>query len=1138
MFSQIIGYVSRLMSGGTLEIVLLIVLIVVALILFLVALWIVWKLLVLLGKGLLWLIRTSSEKYQVRSASRRQAMAAAPPDVATSWSAATRLGLRRALAEARRLADPDALRLVIVSGKGSADLFRGMGMAPPGPGTVGIAAAGNTVLIDASGADEGMLGRLARALPWRRPVDGIVTLVDAGGVPGEALGRASAFARQLGMRTAMHFVFPVSDVAAWQIIDARNRNGDAICSQLAMDAGRTWLTGGQRTGLKELALAQSREMPHALDRVLAAAPSSVDIASLSLGGSGLRAAVAQTTDRTQPVAGSNLGAWTGLAVLVFSLVLTALAVIDGFDRANGLRGAVDTAAREAAVPWAAEGIGAIPSGGRVHRVAGTSLRLSDTGGFSPLTPLGPFAPNSGAASELGAAFLESYLLVPLADALRREARRRLVPTDDPVRWIEEARLVSEWLAAYDGLENDPAEVDVPRLLTAVFGGDQGAWPEGIDLAMIRTGARPRPPTRGGLDIDGLTADARENFVAAMQQWADSVYTMGPVATAARQVIDRSSNWREQHDALLDLRAALQDPAQQWLTATEDRPDYSFELRILGRAVALPLLGPDVSLDARAAVSRTRIDAREAAERFILRDIGPLMVRSTAGGGGGASLVLSPGVEAWLAFLDRLINAGFGELPTNADAAPLAGPVTLDAQAVAAARNRLRVFDQFASDLPADLSPAVAQRIVRELASELVVGVMVEAQQALRPANPAGTAREYAERLVRVAPALEDLLEIELWLRERQAQAEAERVLAIRGRVVENVLAASTEALDEEDPLGIHLDPAADSNALVRRFERGLARLRRIQEQYASPFIDTELISGEALREWRSVTADIDAHQRGDGDSALAGLEGMVRSWAESQDTACEAPPAALVSGRTDYVARALSRFRGQVTDACRQIVLAGAMSEYEQLVAFFERYVVWQWPYSDDRNAPDIQPSTLDSFVARLLAVRDSLPVVPMPLASDLAESAAFWTQDEDGRTVVRFRIDWRSRPADEQLAEHIIEFGFEGVDIDEDGVYTWRYGAPFEARIRLAKNSSYRFLGVEDPEWLEWDVAPGGSGALLRLFEGLSGGDLTLERDVVDAAGVVRQLRVTARITYPDGRPMSIPAFSTHALMSLDGEF
>ena len=73
-----------------------------------------------------------------------------------------------------------------------------------------------------------------------------------------------------------------------------------------------------------------------------------------------------------------------------------------------------------------------------------------------------------------------------------------------------------------------------------------------------------------------------------------------------------ASWREEHDALRDLRNALQDPGQYWLTAAEDRPDYGFELRMLGRALALSVLGQVSALEAKAAVSRIRIDARTAA----------------------------------------------------------------------------------------------------------------------------------------------------------------------------------------------------------------------------------------------------------------------------------------------------------------------------------------------------------------------------------------------------------------------------------------------------------------------------------------------------------------------------------------------
>ena len=117
-------------------------------------------------------------------------------------------------------------------------------------------------------------------------------------------------------------------------------------------------------------------------------------------------------------------------------------------------------------------------------------------------------------------------------------------------------------------------------------------------------------------------------------------------------------------------------------------------------------------------------------------------------------------------------------------------------------------------------------MTRELGSELVVGVVAEVENAVRLANSPGAASQQAEYLAQVVPALDDLLEIEAWLRLRQAQHEASRVLGVRARVAEGVLAAASMALVEEDPLRIYIDPTADQNAVARRFERGLGRLTR------------------------------------------------------------------------------------------------------------------------------------------------------------------------------------------------------------------------------------------------------------------------------------------------------------------------
>ena len=746
LLSRASGFVLQLLGGGTMEIVLLIVLAIIALVLLVLAVWLLWKLLGLLGKGILWAASRGSGAWRERSKTRAEARATAPPGVSTGWSATGRLSLRKALMEARRLTDGDALRIVVVDGDGGGNLCRSLGLSPPGAGAIRLAAGGDVVLIDASSATRRDFRRLAGALPWRRPLDAIAVLVDAEGIPREAISRAAALARAIGMRVAVHFVLPsASKAAAWRIIDANSGDAGQVTADLGGDTVRQWLGGGSREGLDRLALAQSGGLPAALDRARSVAPSAVlDVASLSFGGAGLRGAAAQTAERTRPAAAPGLWTWASLGVFVVGAALAALAATVSVDRAMQLRAAVQAAGREAAVPWSVEGVPTVPSAGRMRHIADVARRLSDVSGFSPLTPAAPLVPNSGAPRELASSFLESYLLRPLAAALEVDAARRLEPRDEPQGWINDARVVGQWVTAWEGLSDDPREVDLRTLLADAFGGTPMSWPDGLDEALHDVGTIPPRPGAGGLDVDGITEYARASFMGTMQRWADSVYTNGPVATAARRASDRSATWRDQHAALLELRTALQDPSQQWLTAAEDRPDHAFELRVLGQTVGLVLVGQVAVIEAKAAISRIRIEARDAAEYFILPSIGPLMAR--AGEGGGPSLVMSAGASAWLGFLDRVANAGFGEVPA-ASVTPPIGPVLLDVGAVAETRRRLQVFDQFSSNLPAELPPAVAQDLVRQLAAELTIGAAADVENALRLENDLGTPVTRAERRV-------------------------------------------------------------------------------------------------------------------------------------------------------------------------------------------------------------------------------------------------------------------------------------------------------------------------------------------------------------------------------------------------------
>ena len=726
--------------------------------------------------------------------------------------------------------------------------------------------------------------------------------------------------------------------------------------------------------------------------------------------------------------------------------------------------------------------------------------------------------------------LDAYVLRPLAAALNRRSREYLVPGDDPEVWLENVRLVGEWLAAWEGLEHEPMEVDVRRLFSAAFGGGADAWSEGTDLALVRTGVRPPPPSQGGLDVDALTEMARRNFIATMQLWPrrSTPTARWPPPRVARGSAARP--WREQHDALAELRTALQDPGQVWVTAAEDRPDYGFELRMYGRALALSVLGQASALEAKAAVSRIRIDARRAAEHFILPEIGPLMVRSSSGSrgaGGGPSLSLSRQAQAWLAFLDRIRNSGFAVRP-QAPSLPIVGEVTIDPAAVSDTRSKLRVFDRFAANLPADLPPSVAQALLQEVASELVIGVAARVELALRPSAEVELATEQTLNLSRTAPALQYLLEIEDWLLHRRATAEADRVMEVRARIAETVLRAGRTVLEEEDPVGIYLDPAADAGALLRRFGRGVVRLRRVYAQFADPYLDAAAAGGKMVAfEWQRIREDIAGYDRGDEQSALTGLEGMLQAYADDTAAACRAPLAMDAAPRFDYIARALSRFRTQWEQTCTMRELDVIREVYDSLLEYFARHVAWLWPYSRDRNAPELPASTLSEFIGLINAAEDTLDKVDGEFIETLRASAAFWSRDEGGDVTVRFRTTWRSRPREERLAEHIIAFVLDGVEIDEGGMHIWRYGVPVALTLRLAKNSPYRFVDASDSQGLEFVIARNGNGALVRLFEGMSAGAMTFDAEVVDAAGNTELLRVTARIVDANGAPMTLPRFS-----------
>ena len=1040
------------------------------------------------------------------------------PLVATSWRLGPRIHLRRALAEAHRLAGPDALRILVVAGDGTHDLCHSIGLAPPGDGTVRIAAGNRTVLIDATGADSRTLRQLASALPRRRPIDAAAAIVTADGVPPGTLARMAGVSRATGFRVALHFVIAgASRMAAWRIVDAGNRDGRTLCAQLAREASCRWLAGGSRAGLSDISNAGSRGLPEALDAAFAAAtPRFVDVASLCFTGEGLREAAAQTAVRTRPMGAPRIATWASLAVLLVGAWLTGLVAVTETARSDALRVDVESSAQAAATPMHDTDVDAASSGRAIRRTAELGVRLAGYSAFSPLLPLASVLPHYDAPGRLGALLLDVHALRPLARELDHHSREHLTETDDPAAFLENVRLIGKRLAAWEGLADNPQGVDLRSLFSDAFGGGPDAWPEGMGRTLARSGSKP-PKAYGVLDSIALTALAHRGFVAAMRQRAHDTYTNGPVARAARRAGLTNSGWRERHDGLRDLRAALHDPGQSWLIEARHRPSNDFELQLFGGALTLPLLARAGVAEARAVVDRIRTGAREAAEQFTVAEIGRLLVRSDASTQhGGSAFALTPRAEAWLEFLDRIRSAGILDL-RQAAAHPGAGPVTVDHAPLAETRTMLRTFDRSAAGLLDSMPPESAQSLLLGLANEMADGVAAEVEHAVRTTDR-------GPWLTVPKSTFDDLTQIETWLRESHSADAANRVLRVRSRVAGTVLESAALGLMEEDPIGIRLETFSDATAPFRQFEQGVERLQSVYDLIAAPYIAVAERGGESSAyDWLEIGEDISRYRSGDSDAALSGLEHILRVYSDDPPSICAAGPMPRTAAQSTYVEQAVSRVSSDVARTCSTLAMSRNQATYDSLVDYFKRHVSPHWPYAGEPNAPEISVATLGQFVERVHAARGALETVEGPLVEPLLANVRFWTPVADGGAAVRFRVDWRARREEERLAHHVAEIGLAGVERDADGIHTWHYGQQAALRMRLAANSPYRFVRASDPMGLEYTLVGHGNGSLLRILEGLHEGALTIETEVVDSRNARWPLRVTARVTYVDGVPISL---------------
>ena len=1117
-------FVARLLGGGTFELLVLVVVVVVLAVVAVLIVWLAVKLLIAGAKGLVWLVGAGVRWVQGKGAQRRDRALAALAPVAASWPLRRGARLRSVLAQARRRAGSNALRVVVLGDAAGFDaLCAGVGAVAPMPAVVGVVASQGLILIDASRAGERELRRLARALPWKRPLDGVAVALTAGELPSDALSRAATLAGASAMALAVHLVVPCAlRSPVWASVGRGANDGEEACAALVRDAVRAWLSSGDSEGLSGLTGQARHRLRASIDRAVSTAPAApVRISSVALGSSGLVAALTQCASSSVPSSVGAARANVLRACAAGFVVATTLGALSLARQATRLEESVASAVREASGAWVSPGVDVIPDPARVFRIVQSAMGLSQGSGAHLLTPLVGLAPNAGGPRALGAALVEGYVLRPLGTALGARAASRLAPDADAQAWIAGAAEVDEWLAAWEGLSEAPEQVDLAALLASVFGTDVARWPERPESVIPIARAAVPGAHEGGLDVAGATELARFSFVEAMRAWAHARYTDGPVGRAARTVSDDRSTWRERRVALTALVDALSDPAERWVSAPEDSPEYRFEARIYGRSVAMALLGPAVTVQAKAAVSAVRLAARAAATAYAVPGLGPVLVRRSAAdpsSGAGTALALSPAAAVWLGVLDALDP--LVPAPVLSGDVSVSGDVhALDGASVAVALQRTALFDRLGATPPPGLPHIVFAATMADAGRELESATAAAVVATLRAADPEPRS---------MGVALADLGELAQWLRGRGAHAQARTVSDVRARAALGVLRMGEEVLEREDPIAVHFDVGADREALLRRFDRGIAALERIEARYGGESAGIAAGADHRLgHEWLRMQRDLAAYARGDAMSPISVLSGRIRAWTDDPHAACRAGDAGAVAGRSDYVARALRAFRVRWTRVCAAVEVDRASVGYKALGAYFETHLAGMWPFASGAEHVEVGAALLGAFVERARPLTSSLSQVEGRHSALFARVLAFWV-DPDDPVAVEFRVRWRVRRSEERHAEHLAEITLEGAERDPAGVYRWRYGTPFALRLRLAKDSPWRFSEPLDDTGLERRIVYRGNGGLLRaLDDAPSGAALwSLDDALVALDGRRAPLRLSAAFEHRDGRPLRSPAF------------
>ena len=282
-------------------------------------------------------------------------------------------------------------------------------------------------------------------------------------------------------------------------------------------------------------------------------------------------------------------------------------------------------------------------------------------------------PTRGRPGSWGPPCSRPTFFAPLPAALAETIETDLVPVEDARAWLVQARRAGEWLAAWDGLADEPDQVDLSMLLADAFGDQASAWPDRPEQALTLSLATVPAPEDGGLDVPYLsTLVARSLRRDDVPSGRTASTTDGPIATAARGVADERAHWHERYRALIALRQSLSDSAQRWITAPKDESDYRYESWIYGRSVGMAVLGTGATVKAKAAVKRhPDCGARgrhhvhcagDSARSSFVRAPAPRAERSPPS-------LSRRRASAWLSLLEGLRRLGIAELPPPPDVLP-------------------------------------------------------------------------------------------------------------------------------------------------------------------------------------------------------------------------------------------------------------------------------------------------------------------------------------------------------------------------------------------------------------------------------------------------------------------------------------